>query len=130
MEPNSTSFPVQEFFGFQMEKGDGRATATLTIDARHLNPNGVAHGSVAFALMDTAMGAAVMSVAPEGHYCATVEMHTRFHSGVTGGGLHCEAVVISPGKRIMHLEAKTHDDRGRLVASATSSFAVLPIPTR
>lgn len=130
MEPAPTSFPVQEFFGFHLEKGDGTATAGLTIDARHLNPNGVAHGSVAFALMDTAMGAAVMSVAPEGHYCATVEMHTRFHSGVTSGELRCEAVVISPGKRIMHVEAKTFGDRGRLVASATSSFAVMPIPTR
>ncbi len=118
-------FPLEEFLGFTIEHRDGGAVAKLTLDDRHMNPNAVAHGAVAFTLMDTAMGGAVMSVIPEGSYCATIEFHTRFHRGATEGTLEAEATVITAGRRVVHLEAKTTDGEGRLVASATASFAVI-----
>lgn len=118
-------FPLAEFLGMKIEHREGSAVATLDLDERHHNPNGVAHGAVAFALMDTAMGGAVMSVVPEGSACATVEFHTRFYRGPSEGSLTAEATVINAGRRIVHLEAKTVDDDNRLVASATASFAVI-----
>lgn len=124
MPEDPRPFPLRDFLGFDIERGEGRATATLTLDDRHRNPFGLAHGAVAFTLMDTAMGAAVVSVLPEGAQCATIEVHTRFHAGAREGGLRAEAIVTTPGRRIIHLEAKTFDDDGRLVASATGSFAV------
>jgi acyl-CoA thioesterase len=120
-----TEFPLKEYLGFEIERGEGRATASLSLDERHHNPNGVAHGAVPFALMDTAMGAAVMSVVDDGKKCATIEIHTRFHASASDGGLWAEAVVLSAGRRIVHLEAKTIDRVGRLIASATGSFAVV-----
>jgi acyl-coenzyme A thioesterase PaaI-like protein len=57
--------------------------------------------------------------------CATIEIHTRFHASASDGGLRAEAVVLSAGRRIVHLEAKTIDRVGRLIASATGSFAVV-----
>ena len=48
------SFPLQEHLGFTIERGHGRAVASVRLGERHLNPNGVAHGAVAFTLMDTA----------------------------------------------------------------------------
>jgi acyl-coenzyme A thioesterase PaaI-like protein len=62
---------------------------------------------------------------PEGGICATVEMHTRFHAGAVSGDLLTEAVVLTAGNRIVHVEAKTFGDEGRLVASSTASFAVI-----
>lgn len=121
-------FPIQEFLGFVIDRGEGWATARLALGDRHLNPNGIAHGSVAFALMDTAMGAAVMGVVDEGNICATIEVHTRFHRGATSGELVAEAKVLTAGRRVVHLEAKTHDGDGRLIASATGSFAVIALP--
>jgi acyl-CoA thioesterase len=120
-----TPFPLEEFLGFTIEHREGRAVATLELDERHMNPNAVAHGAVAFTLMDTAMGGAVMSVIPDGSFCATIEFHTRFHRGATGGTLSAEAEVITAGRRVVHLEAKTVDGDGRLIASATASFAVI-----
>jgi len=90
-----------------------------------MNPNSIAHGAVPFTLMDTAMGAAVMSVLDDGCLCATIEMHTRFHRAGRAGRLTAEATVVSPGRQIVHLEARTVDATGRLVASATASFAVI-----
>jgi len=124
-DTDEVSFGVKEFLGMTIERGEGKGTARMTLDEPHLNPNNVAHGAVPFALMDTAMGAAVMSVVDEGAFCATIEMHTRFVRAVASGSLTAEATVIHAGSRIMHLEATTHDDAGRLVASATSSFAVI-----
>ena len=106
--PVQTTFPLKEFLGFEMkEREGGRASAVLTLDDHHLNPNGIAHGAVAFALMDTAMGAAVMTVVPEGSICATIEMHTRFHRAAATGTLRAESTVLNAGRRIVHVEART-----------------------
>jgi acyl-CoA thioesterase len=120
-------FPLGEFLGLTINQGEpssGRADVGLEVGDNHLNPHGMAHGAVAFAMMDTAMGAAVMTIVPEGHLCATIEVHTRFHRPVRPGPLVAEAKVLTPGRRVVQLEARTTDAEGRLVASATSSFAV------
>lgn len=122
--PSEPAFPIKEFLGFDIERGDGKGIASLELGERHMNPNGVAHGATPFALMDTAMGAAVMTVVDEGQMCATIEIHTRFHRAARSGRLTAEAVVITAGRRVVQLEARTTDDQGRLVASATGSFAV------
>jgi uncharacterized protein (TIGR00369 family) len=52
-------FALKGFLGFQIEEvAEGHARARLTIADEHRNPNGVAHGAVYFAMVDTAMGAA------------------------------------------------------------------------
>lgn len=118
-------FPLQEHLGFTIEATPGRGVASLTLDERHMNPNGVGHGAVAFTMMDTAMGAAVMSVLDEGCVCATIEIHTRFHRSAAAGRLSAEATILQAGRRIIHLQAATIDEGGRLIASATASFAVI-----
>lgn len=124
-EPKGPSFPLQAFLGFTISRGAGTAECVMEIGEQHMNPHGVAHGGVVSTMQDTAMGAAVSSVIPEGAICATIEMHTRFHGAITAGPLRCEASVTSPGRRIVHAEAKTFGPNGRLVASSTSSFAVI-----
>jgi uncharacterized protein (TIGR00369 family) len=124
-EPLDTSFPLKEFLGFEIERGEGRAVASLELGEHHMNPNDIAHGAVSFALMDTAMGAAVMSVVDYGKLCATIEIHTRFHRGARSGRLAAEATVVTAGRRIIQLEARTTDGDGRLIASSTGSVAVI-----
>ena len=121
-------FPLGEFLGLIIHQGEplsGRGEVALEVGENHLNPNGIAHGAVAFAMMDTAMGAAVMTIVPEGDLCATIELHTRFHRPARPGTLVAEASVLTPGRRVVQVEARTVDGEGRLVASATASFAVL-----
>lgn len=120
-----TTFPLKEFLGLVIERGEHRACVSVELGDQHMNPNDVAHGAVPFALMDTAMGAAVMSAVDEGQACATIEMHTRFHRPAQTGRLTAEATIVTAGRRVIHLEARTTDDEGRLVASATGSFAVI-----
>lgn len=105
----------------------GTATATLTLGEQHANPNGVAHGAVLFALVDTAMGKATMSTVDAGQYCASVELSLRFIRPASEGDLIAEATVVKRGRSIAHLEARVHDSTDRLIATSAGTFAVLDI---
>jgi acyl-CoA thioesterase len=125
---------VQDFefaraLGLQMvERGEGRCRMAIDIEAeRHFNPNGVAHGGVAYSLADTTMGGALMSVLGDGLVCATLEIKFNYHVGVSEGLLTCDATVLHQGKRIANIDARLfqHD---RLVGSANGNFAIFAIP--
>ena len=124
-----SGFPLQDFLGFEIENAEGSATASLVVGHQHLNPYGMLHGSVPHALLDTAMGAAVGSVIDEGNLCVTIEMHVRYVRGVSEGRISATVNVIHAGRRIVHLEGKIVDDDDRVIATATSSFAVINPPS-
>ena len=117
--------PFQDLLGFTTTQEEGQGTATIEIRDDHLNPNGVVHGAVAYALIDTAMGAATMSVVPDGGFCATIEVHVRYFRPTGGPTLHATATVRRAGKRIVHLDASVVDGEGTEVAAASGSYAVI-----
>lgn len=104
---------------------DGVCRGHVDVDlARHANPNGVVHGAVIFALVDTTMGAATMD-ALDGRRCASIDVQLRFLRPAISGTLNVESRVLRAGRRIVHLDSSVTGDDGRLVAVATGSFAVL-----
>ncbi|MFT4773017.1 MAG: hypothetical protein ACI9ME_000310 [Ilumatobacter sp.] len=126
IEATPASFPLQEFLGMELTGNEpGTGVARLTLGEQHANPNGVAHGAVLFALVDTAMGKATMSVADEGLYCASVELSLRFIRPAAEGELTAVATVVKRGKTIVHLEARVHGPDQRLVATSAGTFAIL-----
>lgn len=128
-ELESGDFPLKSHLGMAIRTIEpGHATAEITIDERHLNPNGVAHGAVLFAMIDTAMGGAVMSLVPEGKICTTTDIHMRFVRPVTHGRIVADTIVVKPGRTMMHIESKVSDQDGRVVASATGAFMVIDAP--
>jgi uncharacterized protein (TIGR00369 family) len=124
-EWTAPDFGLKAALGFALENRDGHSIAVLEISGIHLNPNGVVHGAVPVAMMDTTMGDAVMNTIDDGRRCATIEMQTRYHRPVAAGTLTATAEVITAGRRVVHLRAETRDDDDRLVASATASFAII-----
>lgn len=123
------SFPLQEHLGFEMALLEpGVATATLTAEEHHRNPHGVVHGGVLFTLVDTSMGKATTSVLGDGERCATIEIQIRFLRAVFAGGVVATTRVVHRGSRVVQLASEVVDDAGRLVATATGSFAVIPAP--
>lgn len=112
--------------GFAIESGDGVSRAWLDVDGRHINPHGTVHGAVMFALLDTAMGGATMSVVGEGNRCATVDIHTRYLVPCFAGRLTATATVRRAGRRIVHLDATVTGGDGTEYVAATGVFAVIP----
>lgn len=107
----------------------GTAIARAEANATHHNPHGFVHGAVVFTLIDTSMGAAVMSMLPDGQRCSTIELQVRFLRPVVGEALTAETVVVKPGRRVFHLESKVTTPDGKLVATGTGSFAVIETGT-
>jgi len=129
VRPFGQEFEFARMLGFQMvERGDGRCRMAIDIEpVRHFNPQGVAHGGVAYSLADTAMGGALTSELADDLWCATLEIKFNYHVGVREGRLICDATVLHRGKRIANIDARLfqHD---RLVASANGNFAIFAAP--
>ena len=107
--------------------GKGESVASLVVDQKHMNPHGVVHGAVIYALADTGMGAALYPTLEAGQACATIEIKISYFRPVSGGKLRCATQVDKKGRNIAHLTSRTELD-GKLVALATGSFAILAAP--
>ncbi|MCO8125964.1 PaaI family thioesterase [Acidimicrobiia bacterium EGI L10123] len=121
-------FPLRGYLEMDVGPGEaGHARATLQVGAQHLNPNGVVHGAVLFAMVDTAMGSATMSMLPEGQHCASVDVQLRFIRPASAGDLVADVEVLKRGRAVAHLEGRVVDGEGRLVATAAGTFAVITV---
>ena len=70
--------PFAELIGLRFEEQRaGYSRCVLQIGEKHLNPNGVAHGAVLYALADTGMGAALHPTLEAGQICATIQITMR-----------------------------------------------------
>lgn len=122
-QPPYGDFPLRRFLGMEVATvAEGRAVATLDVAEAHLNPNGVVHGAVLFALADTAMGAAAMSVLPDGEYATSVDLQFRFVRPASDGRLEASVEVLKRGRRVIHLEGRLTQPGDRLVATASGTF--------
>jgi uncharacterized protein (TIGR00369 family) len=123
-------FPLKRFLGMELTGDEpGVGFAHVDVGPDHLNPNGVVHGAVLFALVDTAMGKSTMSVIDEpGRYCASIEVSLRFIRPAVAGRLTATATVVKRGRNVVHLDGRVVDDEQRLVATAAGTFAILGEP--
>ena len=102
---------------------DGRARFELDLRPEHLNPHGVVHGGVVYALADYAMGGALTSRLRPGERCATLEIKINYLAPVSGGQLAAEAWVVERTTRVGVLEARVLA-ADRVIALAIGTFFI------
>jgi 5-carboxymethyl-2-hydroxymuconate isomerase len=115
--------PFNRYIGSEVlfrEKGE--AEVVLTLKAHHLNRRGVAHGGVITSLLDSALGAAVISSVPEQWWVATTTLTTQFLEGVGAGKLIASGRVVRRGAQVAFATGEVRDEDGRLVATASGSW--------
>jgi uncharacterized protein (TIGR00369 family) len=97
-------------------------------DERFSNPAGTVQGGFISAMIDSAMGASVITyVAGKKVFASNSDLHVRFtKSAKVGSTLICEAVVISGGRTVVFVEATVTDDNDRLVARGSSTYHLVP----
>jgi uncharacterized protein (TIGR00369 family) len=109
------------------EVGAGTTTWEYTVDPAHFNPNGVLHGGVLMALLDTAMGHAVSEIVmPQGRINAAAQLNINFLEPFRAGVVRARATVIKLGKRMAVAEGRATNEAGVVVGIATSTHAILP----
>lgn len=83
----------------------------------------MAHGAVLYALADTGMGKALVSLLDAGQRCATIEIKISYFRPMTAGEVRCEAKVVHKGGRVAFLEATLYQGQ-EAAGQATGTFAI------
>jgi len=118
--------PVAALIGFQLVAVEpGRATISLEAGERHHNPMGTLHGGVLCDIADVAMGLAYGSTLDEGETFTTLELKINFLRPVRKASLVAEGIVVQRGRTVGLAECSVTDERGRLIAKATSTCLTL-----
>ncbi len=123
--------PIHETLDIALVSAEyGLVTVEAMPSARHLNPAGTVHGGYIATILDTACGCAAHSALGAHTGYTTLELKISYHRPVTAqtGKIRAEGRLLSIGKRAAFSEAKLTDAAGKLLASATSSLLVMPMP--
>jgi len=122
--------PFVEYIGARREEmGEGFARLSITIGPQHTNPNGVMHGGVVTAMMDSAIGGALGALRggdARQRPHATIEMNTSFLAAARPGDeVVVEGRVIQLGRTVAFAEAEARRrGDGALIARGRLTFAI------
>lgn len=103
----------------------GRVEISLEAADHHLNLQGLLHGGIIATLADTAAGLAVRSMEPPGRRHVTVQLDVHYLSPGRPGRITAVGTTVRMGASIAVAEARVADRRGRLMATATATVAMM-----
>jgi acyl-CoA thioesterase len=122
--PGSIPHPFAELIGLSFDPAEpGSSRCHLAIRTDLLNPHGVVHGAVAYALADTGMGGALYPLLDKDETCATIEIKIVYLSSARDGELTCDTRVVRKGSRVAVLESEIRES-DRLVAKALGTYSI------
>ena len=98
--------------------------AVVTVEMRDdlRQPSGVLHGGVTATLIDTAMAFAVRTRLARDEATATIDLTVHYLRPHVEGTVKCTARVVRAGKRIFTVAADVENGRGKLIATAVSTY--------
>ncbi|MFJ6525030.1 PaaI family thioesterase [Streptomyces longwoodensis] len=123
--------PISATLGFTLEEVEaGRAVFAMEPGEEHYNPIGSVHGGVYATLLDSAAGCAVQSVLPPGTGYTSLDLTLKFLRPITvdTGKVRAVGTVLHQGRRTALAQAELFDTTDRLLAHATSSCMLFPVP--
>jgi uncharacterized protein (TIGR00369 family) len=119
-------FPLGETLGIEIvEVAPGRAVVEMTVDERHANPLGTLHGGILCDLADAAMGLAFSSTLEAEETFTTVELKINLLKPIWRARLRATSTIKRRGRTIGLVLADVTDEKGSLVAHATSTCLLL-----
>jgi len=118
--------PVAQLIGFELTAvGDGRATIEFEAGPQHANPRGTVHGGILCDIADAAMALAYGTTLAEGETFTTLELKINFLKPIWKAKLTAEGRVVKRGSTIGLTECDVTDEKGSLVARASSTCMTL-----
>lgn len=122
----SFPMPLAEHLGFHVVEAElGVVTVELAPKGVHQNIAGTVHGGVLSVIADSAMGLAFGTTIEVGRSFTTVEQKINFLRPVFDKTVRARGEVIQRGRTLGFMECRISDSDGKLVAFATSTYAVL-----
>jgi uncharacterized protein (TIGR00369 family) len=104
---------------------DGSATVEMTATEDMANHAGFVHGGMISALADSAMGRSLRTVKPGVARAMSFDLKVNFiNAAKIGQTLRAKGHVVHTGRRTMVADCRIEDGDGRLIATASGTFAV------
>ncbi|MCW2902018.1 MAG: thioesterase superfamily protein [Streptosporangiaceae bacterium] len=123
--------PIASTLDFSIDEVEhGRVVFRCVPAEEHFNPIGSVHGGLYATLADSAAGCAVHSTLPEGMAYTSLDLSVKFLRPVVigTGPIRAVGVVRNRGRRTALAEVEVLDANDRLLAHATSSCLLFPVP--
>lgn len=120
-----TPSPLSQTFGFRLtEWSNGHARVEAPISYNMTNRQGLPHGGVYAAILDTAMGFCGCFTGDPSikQNALTLSITVNYLARATGTHLVAEARVTGGGRSTFFAKGEVHDDTGTLIAEATGVF--------
>ena len=118
--------PAWSWLGFRLvETGDGTAVVDMTTTENMANHSGFVHGGIISALADSAMGRSLRTLKPGVSRAMSFALKLSFISAAKiGEELRAAGKVVHAGRRTVVTECRIEGKDGRLIATASGTFAV------
>ncbi len=118
--------PVARLVGFRMVAAE-KDFCIMELEAtqRHANPMGTLHGGIICDIADAAIGMAWASELEDGESFTTLELKVNYLKPVWNARLQAEARVKKRGRSVGLAECEVRDEKGDLIAYATSTLMTL-----
>ena len=118
--------PTWRWLGLNLiEAGEGSATVDMTATEDMANHSGFVHGGMITALADSAMGRSLRTLKPGVTRAMSFDLKLSFISAAkVGETLRATGRVVHAGRRTVVTECRVEGPGGRLVATASGTFAV------
>ena len=115
-----------EWLGLKLvEAGEGTAVVDMATTEDMANHSGVVHGGMISTLADSAMGRSLRTLSPGVVRAMSFDLKLNFiNAAKVGEKLRATGHVIHAGRRTVVTECRVEGGDGRLVATASATFAV------
>lgn len=110
-----------------VEGGPGDVLVSFEAAERATQGNGVVSGGTLAAMLDSAMAVAVLSALRPGQTCSTISLNVNMLRPGPVGRLYVQAGVEKMGGRVAFASARLVDGERKLLATASSSLAVIDL---
>lgn len=118
-EQDFGAFFLARFYGMEFEYTDEECRVAFEVKEFMHNPQGGLHGGVIAFVLDISMGHLLYRRSGPG---ATLEMKVQYLTVAKSGRLTCVARFLRHGRSISCLRSELVDEKGEMVAYATSTW--------
>ncbi|MGA0033676.1 MAG: PaaI family thioesterase [Burkholderiales bacterium] len=115
-------FFLARLFGLELSYGDNECRIEFDLKDFMFNPQGGLHGGISAFVLDISMGHLLHRTSGAG---TTLEMKVQYLKAAKSGQMTCTARFIRHGRSISFLRSELVDDRGEMIAYATSTWKSL-----
>ena len=116
-----------QILGFsEVERGPGRLVLEAQARDDLRNRRGVIHGGVISALLDCALGGAVVAGIDPEEWCATLQLSVQYIRGASRGPLRATGRMTGRGRTCAFAEGEVVDADGRVTSRAQGTWHIWP----